>query len=515
VFEPTTGTHGDVLGTLRLSDERMATLSARAQAFAHLTVLAPTGRASVRVFWSAADDDSALTLHVMNSANHTNRCYPGMTADTLEERARTAYRAWLRMNRGVNSDPDAAARAEAQRQHRAASAQRFEAFRQARPAEPTQVISTLPFVPHGLASSRRWGIEIESGGARGIEAPPRGWDRKTDGSLRSAWDGYTEVQDFEAFEEERTERIRWSDCINRDFHMPHEEYYDPETREYAYRIRDGYIPVDACEHCGNITHMVLVEPQTITHSRQHDDCAEFVSPILVSMHSNGLETLLQQISLQPQNDSAGVHVHVESNDLTDKQIAALVYGYDLLEPIIESSYRRNVRRFCNRRDTQNVLGMARAAKGKGADVTIRGGERYVTVNTNSLSAHGTIEFRAMGPVYEYEHLIRWAMFCREMVNLVAAGVTQKQFAQVKKWEDLTALFARYGKEYLRAVVYEMTGETGTVASLVKEGVPIPTEAWDADLAGWERELLATWDRTLNIENATVRLVQADLVLDTV
>jgi hypothetical protein len=515
VFEPAeAGGPTDLAGVIRPTDELLEPLPVRARQFAHLTVLNPSQGVQLTPFFERSEDN-VFILHRAMSTSRVEGAYPGLTGDSLVERARTAYRAWLQMSRGMASDPAETARMEAQRRHRQASADRFMAFRQSKPSLSAEVIPTLPFVPHGLASSRRWGIEIESGGAHGVAAPGNGWIRKTDGSLRSAWQGYVEVQDFEPHDEERTEMIAWSDCTNSARHMPGEEYYDESRRAYAYRVRSDYIPVAECAECGERTRTVRVEPQTITHTGHHDDCAEFVSPILVSMHSNGLEELLEAIKVQPQNDSSGVHVHVESNDLTDKQIATLVYGYDLLEPIIEASYRRNVRRFCERRDASSVLAMARVAKrGEGGDV--RNGQRYLTVNTQALSQHGTIEFRAMGPVYDYDHLVRWAMFCREMVNSVVAGATQKDFARITKWEDVLTLFARFGKEYIRAVVYEMTGETGSVAALAKSEAPPTTEAFNDDFNAVFDRLTSTYSNLgSNAEAIAARLVQADGLYATV
>lgn len=479
--------NSDVLGALRPSDALMETLPAAARGYATVTIFT-TARGSVSFF--RVTDDGAVEFHRIRAGGIGQY---GWTGQQLVDRARGAHRSWLRSRIGSNVDPRSEAAARAQAEHRRRAAEKFATFR-SKQAVQDELIPTLPFVPHGLASSRRWGIEIESGGARGISAPPNGWDRKTDGSLRSAWEGYREVQTFEPYDEEVSELISWYACVNSERHMPNEEYYDEARSEYAWRVSSNYMPVEDCTECGNRTRTVRREPQTITHSRQSDDCAEFVSPILVSMHSNGLESLLSQIALQPQNDTAGVHVHVESNDLTDKQIATLVYGYDLIEPFIEKSYRRNVRRFCERTSVSDALAAARMSKdGDATKYNVRDRTRYLTVNTQALRAHGTIEFRAMGPVYDYEYLTRWAMFCREMVNIVAAGATQKDFGRIRKWEDLLALFARYGKEYVRAAVYEMTGETGKAAALSKEGRAITTEALNEDF----NEVFAAFTRSID------------------
>lgn len=372
------------------------------------------------------------------------------------------------------------------------SQQRLETFlRTARSTidKDKEVIPLMPFVPHGLASSRRWGIEVESGGARGVDAPDE-WDRKSDGSLRSAWEGYVEREDFEPYDEEREINRPWSDCVNFERHNP-VLMVEVEGRGWVPSLREDYIPATDCQACGALTTTVRVEPRTITHTRRGDDCAEFVSPILTSMHSRGLEHLTGELSKQPQNDSAGVHVHVEANDLTPHELNTLIYGYAMIEPLIEASYRRERRDYCASTPPMEVTAAARKAKSR-LDTEIPYGERYRSVNMNSLSRHGTVEFRAMGPVYNYDHLIRWAMFCREMVNVVKGGATVAEFGRVAgSWDGLMKLFLKYGKEYARAVVHERTGETGEWAKLEKRGNVTAGEidqAIETDFAAWANAL---------------------------
>ena len=399
------------------------------------------------------------------------------TADELRRTALESYRAILRSRFFGSSTPNTF---EAERQkHRAESAKRYEAFTRRKPDE-VKHIPTLPFVPHGLSSSRKWGIEVESGGARGVTAP-ESWRRIRDGSLRSAWEGHVEVQDFEPFDEEVTARVSWYNCENNARHEAVASEYYEETGEYIQVLNPNYLDPRECELCGNVTRIVHRTPQTITHRRQDDDCAEFVSPILVSMHSKGLEYLCTELSKQPQNSTAGVHVHVEANDLTPMQLSTLVAAYDILEPFLEASYQRESREYCRRRTHDLTLEAARSAKSRKDARAGQGNTRYVTLNLESLNKHGTVEFRAMGAVYDYEYLARWAMFCREMVNVVAAGATVAEFSRARKWGDVLAILAKYGKEYVRAQVFEMTGEVGEAAKLVKEEQPVTTEALDADL----------------------------------
>ena len=411
-----------------------------------------------------------------------------MTLDDFVTRARERRIRAVRAVRVQARDAEERAAELAQEQERAASRERLATFlNEARSTidHDKEVIPLMPFVPHGLASSRRWGIEVESGGARGVSAPDD-WDRKSDGSLRSAWDGYVEREDFEPYDQEQEINRPWSDCENSDRHNP-VVMIDVEGRGWVPSLREDYVPVHQCAGCGPMTTTVRIEPRTITHSRRGDDCAEFVSPILTSMHSRGLGYLTAELSKQPQNDSAGVHVHVEADDLTATELNTLIYGYAMIEPLIEASYRRERRDYCASTPAGEVAEAARKAKSR-LDGEIPYGERYRSVNMNSLSRHGTVEFRAMGPVYDYDHLIRWAMFCREMVNVVKGGATVSEFGRVAgSWDGLMKLFLKYGKEYTRAVVHERTGETGEWAKLDKRGNATAGEidqAIEADFNTW-------------------------------
>jgi hypothetical protein len=261
------------------------------------------------------------------------------------------------------------------------SEQTFDAFLVTRAARvkkySREIIDNLPAAAHGTASSRKWGIEVESGGARGVSAP-QGWRSVSDGSLNSSYSDY-----------------------------------------------------------------------------QNGDCQEFVSPILHSFHSAGLEFLTDELSERPQNNSAGLHVHVEANDLTAPQLGAIVFGYQIIEPIIKAAYEREVWQYCALRDNRTVLRLMKAlSKSESIDY----GTRYTTLNLCSLEEHGTIEFRAMGPVYEYEYLIRWASFCREMVNTAKNGAKAKDYQSVTDEASLRALFIKFGNETVDNAMSAMTDD---------------------------------------------------------
>lgn len=290
-------------------------------------------------------------------------------------------------------------------------------------SKPT--IENLPIIDLSTPAARTWGIEVEAAGARGVYEPS-GWERKDDGSLRSA------------YSDSGRESRRASDCPDHDHNesayidgvwVDNPDWSDPDYCDWLYYDDDEYY--------------------------DDDDTAEFVSPVLVHAGSEGLKQLVTELAEQPQNDSAGVHVHVGASDLTAKQVGALVYAYATIEPFITEYYRRDVRNYCKDVPLERVADVVGAFRRGGKNPANRAetgsqnldlGDRYYSVNLWALSSHGTIEFRAMGPVYEYDHLIKWALFCREMVSIAKLGLSTKVWDSVGSWEDVERILRTYGPE---------------------------------------------------------------------
>lgn len=264
----------------------------------------------------------------------------------------------------------------------------------------SDVLDFLPTIQPGQGeSSRTWGIEIEVAGSRGIETPA-GWDAVEDGSLESPY-------------AENTDNCECScdDCA-------------PE---------DGYDQ----EHCMDYD---------CASQENYDDSREFVSPILKDMYSRGVTEICDGARFEPQNESAGVHIHVGSDGMTPKQIGGLVYAYGLLENMLATSYKREKRYYCRSLTPRNVTAVLNAARTATEKEDVSVLDRYVTVNVEALEKHGTIEFRAMGPVYDSEYLHKWALFVREMVNVAAADVPMKRWNTVKNFDDVLNIFREYGTE---------------------------------------------------------------------
>lgn len=298
-----------------------------------------------------------------------------------------------------------------------------------------EVIEQMPILPHGTKSSRTWGIEVEAAGARGVSEPGY-WNRKYDGSLESAYgEGglYVDPEDCD-YADEHQEYVTVLQFFEKGEELPNGDIAEEDAYVEVEIENPDYRDPDYCDDCGYVW------------CDEDDDTAEFTSPVLHSFHSRGLEQLVEDLSHEPQNDSAGIHVHVGADDLTPKQIGALVWSYQLIEPLIEKSYRRKTRGYCRRRSTDHVQRIIRQGKRVQDIQEMDGLDRYVSLNLYSLEKFGTVEFRAMGPVYEYEHLVKWAMFCREMVNVAAADVPMKVWQRVASFDDVQAIFRAYGKE---------------------------------------------------------------------
>lgn len=269
----------------------------------------------------------------------------------------------------------------------------------------------IAILPHKVLSSRRWGIEIEAVDIYDIETPQH-WILHGDGSLRSE-DNFAGTTG------------------NRVDHNDECAIYEDEDNDCDCDYENREAEVNRA--------LGRARPQ---------QTGEYNSPILHSFHSRGLKYLCDELEGRYSNSSAGVHVHVEASDLTPDQAVKLSMIYTALEPLFDKEYHRTARNFCKSVDLSEMisrLDMAKSIKGQKA-TSFRSSRRYFTVNLAALNTHGTVEFRAMGNIYEYEHLIRWAHFCREMVNIAKANVPQKAWTRVKTFEDLIVLFSKYGKE---------------------------------------------------------------------
>jgi len=272
--------------------------------------------------------------------------------------------------------------------------------------------STIPLLPAGTPSSRTWGIEVEVVQDSLVSGKPLGWKKHSDGSLTGIGDGDS----------------GYCDC--------------------------GCDECDEYDHCG------------------YDDCqydngdntAEYVSPILRAFNSLGLRALCNDLDGSEVNSTPGIHIHVGADGLTPADIARLLAMYSAASPFIWPVMERETRNYCRDVTTDNIaywMGKAREWRTKPearseqqnwdrvlTAVNGQPDDRYRDINLQALHAHGTIEFRAMGPIYNYDRLVRWAWMVREMMNVSKLDIPQSTWTNIRSMADLVRLLRQFGSEQL-------------------------------------------------------------------
>ena len=262
--------------------------------------------------------------------------------------------------------------------------------------QAAEQFATIPLAEAGTPSSRTWGIEVETVRADQTRRPA-GWQDVYDGSLP---EGGCECSCDSCYDGDH--------CDDRDY-------------------------------CSNGT-----------------ESREFVSPVLNSYNSDGLRRLCTDLGDHEESTAPGIHVHVGAGDLTVTDVARLLFAYGAIAPLLKPLYHRAEFGYCHEMQGNNVQWWLSAVKSwlrtDGSIPNPRNiceqqpASRYQDVNLHSLAKHGTIEFRSMGPFYNYDHLVRWAWLVREMVNVSKLGLDQRLWTACKSLTDVIELLRKYGSE---------------------------------------------------------------------
>lgn len=244
---------------------------------------------------------------------------------------------------------------------------------------------------------------------------------------------------------------------------------------------------------------------------------EFVSPILKTTFDVGLEYLCSQIDKTFNYHKAGVHVHVSASTLPKSRgdkpetmdtlhVGRVLELYTMISPLLTPILERKTMKFCEPYDLEewttgwrgqdypakyaklspkdpryNIRGhgghptdaaenvrlrMALYAKPQGPDPlhpnqpAHDNTHRYREVNLESLAKYGTIEFRAMGAVYRYDHLVKWAWLCREIVNFAASDMSLAPFRSMRTLDEVL--------DFIRATAVETLSVAKRDLPLMKE-----------------------------------------------
>lgn len=215
---------------------------------------------------------------------------------------------------------------------------------------------------------------------------------------------------------------------------------------------------------------------------------EFVSPVFTRTFDPGLQHLCDQIKSTVAYARAGVHVHVGAVDrdgvpLQTMHINRLFTLYYANAPLFVPILERKTDEFCkpfdfaewaegwyprgtprkprrplSPRDPRfarrrapllpDAVAQAKARVARYKSQPDDNTHRYRDVNVESLVKHGTIEFRGLGAVYDYEHIVKWAWMCREMVNLAASNIPLAPFVNAPTLDAFMFLLRDHARESL-------------------------------------------------------------------
>ena len=158
---------------------------------------------------------------------------------------------------------------------------------------------------------------------------------------------------------------------------------------------------------------------------------ELVSPPLSGIE--GLEEVAKVCDILERklnievDQSCGLHVHVEADELTYEDIKNVVLRYALHEKTIDSFMPKSRRDYNNYYclSIRHALNNNEFKKAKTIQNLSRymGNERYSKINLQSYVRYGTVEFRQHSGSVNDEKICNWIKFCVEFVDATRALTT--------------------------------------------------------------------------------------------
>ena len=115
---------------------------------------------------------------------------------------------------------------------------------------------------------------------------------------------------------------------------------------------------------------------------------------------------------------AGIHVHVNVQELSPKQLITFIATYFMMEEVLLSycDKSRSGNHFCLRMsDASYALDLISEAVAK-SDLSLLNTEdlRYASLNVTSLFKYGSIEFRALESTVDFNKIKRWATVLHQL-----------------------------------------------------------------------------------------------------
>ena len=164
------------------------------------------------------------------------------------------------------------------------------------------------------------------------------------------------------------------------------------------------------------------------------DGKEYVlkAPVSLEEANSALRVLKEELIYSKPSFSfrTSVHVHLNVQDLTHKEICSLIYLYYLLEePLMTYCGRsRKGNRFCLRlQDADGVINNLRLLFSVGVEYAIDNIDqdevRYSALNIAALPKYGSLEFRAMEGNIDVNRLNIWLLAITKLKKAATNGLT--------------------------------------------------------------------------------------------
>lgn len=257
-----------------------------------------------------------------------------------------------------------------------------------------------------LELTRPWGFEVEAPEGYKITDIPVGLDVTCDGSVDSH-NSYAPDCDCDC-----------DDCSHS---------CDCGRCEYS-----DYDP----DHCGEIG----------SCNRNYNEFMS-VGPVFDS-YPDMLVELCENLADTEQNDTAGVHVHVQAKDLTGYEVARVLRVYRNVQWMMSAIAGRSGSRYAIDMDSNDDVNLDianfEAMKDSLArDTRYYANNRYQAVNTHSLYKHGTIEFRQMACNFNANEIASWGRLHRALLNAVKAGLRPFETESVENLAGYIRVLSRY------------------------------------------------------------------------
>jgi len=184
-----------------------------------------------------------------------------------------------------------------------------------------------------------------------------------------------------------------------------DEAYNHNTRNHWKIVTDGSI---RGEHGNEIVSPVLRGMDGIEH----------IKKVCIALGKSGAQF----------NKTCGFHVHLGANDLNLENMKALVRSYINLEnpidAIMPESRRGNSNSYCkNLTSVSGIDGKISNAVNITQLVNAFGGS-YFKLNLQSITRHGTVEFRQHSGTITFSKIKNWLLICARIVEYARVnGVT--------------------------------------------------------------------------------------------